>query len=153
MPTSRHLPDAPSVQPPTQAKEFRTVFAEARTPLTLTAAGASARVIRETDLDHVKAARQLSYTGRYKARSIEDRSRAFFGRYLYPSVLEQRLRYHPSTSGRLMGRAAYAASRIFIARDDGGKGRLNTSYFLGVLTSVSARPAANDEGPHTELRV
>jgi hypothetical protein len=35
-----------------------------------------------------------------------------------------------------MGRAAYAASRIFIARDDGGKGRLNTSYFLGVLTSV-----------------
>ena len=77
IPTSRSLPDAPSVRPPTQAEEFRTFFAEARSPLTLTAVGANARVIRETDLDHVKAARQLSYTGRYKARSIEDRSRTF----------------------------------------------------------------------------
>jgi len=141
MPTSGHLLDAPSVQPPTQAKEFRTVFAEARSPLTLTAVGGNARVIRETDLDHVKAARQLSYTGRIKPSSIEDRSSAFFGRYLYPSVLKQRLRYHPSTSGSLMGRAAYAVSHIFIVRDDGGKGRLNTSYFLGVLTSVAIHTA------------
>jgi hypothetical protein len=139
--TSGPLPDAPSVQPPTQADEFRTFFAEARSPLTLTAVGANARVIRETDLDHLKAARQLSYTGLYKARSIQDRSSAFFGRYLYPSVLKQRLRYHPSTSASLMGRAAYAASRIFIVRDDGGKGRLNTSYFLGVLTSVAIHTA------------
>ncbi len=141
IPTSRSLPDAPSVRPPTQAEEFRTFFAEARSPLTLTAVGANARVIRETDLDHVKAARQLSYTGRYKARSIEDRSSTFFGRYLYPSVLKQRLRYHPSTSNSLMGRATDAASRIFIVRDDAGKGRLNTSYFLGVLTSVAIHTA------------
>ncbi len=139
--TSGPLPDAPSVQPPTQADEFRTFFAEARSPLTLTAVGANARVIRETDLDHLKAARQLSYTGLYKASSIQDRSSAFFGRYLYPSVLKQRLRYHPSTSASLMGRAAYAASRIFIVRDDGGNGRLNTSYFLGVLTSVAIHTA------------
>jgi hypothetical protein len=40
-----------------------------------------------------------------------------------------------------MGRATYAASRIFITRDDSGKGRLNTSYFLGVLTSVASAAA------------
>jgi hypothetical protein len=40
-----------------------------------------------------------------------------------------------------MGRATYAASRIFIARDGSGKGRLNTSYFLGVLTSVASDTA------------
>ena len=40
-----------------------------------------------------------------------------------------------------MGRASDAASRIFITRDDSGKGRLNTSYFLGVLTSVAIHTA------------
>ena len=40
-----------------------------------------------------------------------------------------------------MGRATYAASRIFITRDDSGKGRLNTSYFLGALTSVAVQTA------------
>jgi hypothetical protein len=141
MPTSRPLPDAPSLQPPTQAEEFRTFFKEAHWPLTLSAVAANARVIRETELDHVKAATQLSFTGRYKARSTEKRSSTFFGRYLCPSVLKQSLRYHPSTSGSLMSRAAYAASSIFIIRDDAGKERLNTSYFLGVLTSVAIHTA------------
>lgn len=141
IPTSRPLPDAPSVQPPTQAEELRTFFEEAHSPLTLRAVGANARVIRETELDHVKAATQLSFTGRYKARSIEKRPSAFVGRYLCPSVLKQSLRYHLSTSGSLMGRVTYAASRIFIVRDDAGKGRLNTSYFLGVLTSVAIHTA------------
>jgi hypothetical protein len=40
-----------------------------------------------------------------------------------------------------MSRVTYAASRIFIARDDSGKGRLNTSYFLGALTSVAVSTA------------
>ena len=40
-----------------------------------------------------------------------------------------------------MGRATYAASRIFIVRDNSGKGRLNTSYFLGALTSVAVSTA------------
>jgi hypothetical protein len=63
MPTSRHLPDAPSVQPPTQAKEFCTFFEEAHSPLTLRVVSANARVVRETELDHVTAATQLSVTG------------------------------------------------------------------------------------------
>jgi hypothetical protein len=58
-----------------------------------------------------------------------------------PSSLKQSLRYHPSGDSRLMGRATYAASRIFIMRDDSGKGRLNTSYFLGALTSVAVSTA------------
>ena len=40
-----------------------------------------------------------------------------------------------------MGRASDAASRIFVSRDDSGRGRLNTSYFLGVLTSVAIHTA------------
>src|ERR1700722_15815191 len=36
---------------------------------------------------------------------------------------------------------SHAASRSFITRTDSGKKRLNTSYFLGVLTSVAIHTA------------
>jgi len=40
-----------------------------------------------------------------------------------------------------MGRTIYAASHIFVTRDDSGKKRLNTSYFFGVLSLVAAHSA------------
>jgi hypothetical protein len=72
---------------------------------------------------------------RAQARSSK-KVQHLFDKYLYPS------RYHSSTSGSFMGRASYAASRIFVTRDESGKRRVNTSYFLGVLTSVAADAAA-----------
>jgi hypothetical protein len=62
-------------------------------------------------------------------------------KYLYPSLLKRNLNYRPSSSSSLMGRAGYAASRIFISHDDSGRGRVNTSYFLGVLTSAVVHTA------------
>ena len=142
MRTWRSLPDAPSsVQPPTQAEKFHTFVNEARSPLTLGAVGVNAGVMRETELEHVTPGPQPSLTALYKAVFIQKESSAFFGKYLYPSLLKQDPRYYPSTSGSFMGRATYAASRIFITRDDSGKRRLNTSYFLGVLTSVAIHTA------------
>jgi hypothetical protein len=41
-----------------------------------------------------------------------------------------------------MGRATDAASRIFVTRDEFGKRRLNTSYFVGVLTAVAVHSAS-----------
>jgi hypothetical protein len=127
MGTWRSLPDAPSlIQPPRQAERFPTfvfpTFAkenETGSPLTLGAVGVSAGVIRETKLGHVTPGSQPRLTAPY----------------------QHNLRYHPSTSNSFMGRATYAASRIFITRDGSGKGRLNTSYFLGVLTSVASDTA------------
>jgi hypothetical protein len=57
-------------------------------------------------------------------------------------LLKQSLRYQPSASDSLMGRATDAASRIFVTRDESGKRRLNTSYFVGVLTSVAVHTAS-----------
>lgn len=127
MGTWRSLPDAPSlIQPPRRAERFPTfVFPafvkpnETGSPLTLGAVGVSAGVIRETKLGHVTPGSQPRLTALY----------------------QHNLRYHPSTSSSFMGRATYAASRIFITRDGSGKGRLNTSYFLGVLTSVASDTA------------
>jgi hypothetical protein len=120
MGTWRSLPDAPSViQPPRRAERFPTFVNETGSPLTLGAVGVSTGVIRGTILGHVTPGSQPRLTALY----------------------QQNLRYRPSTSSSFMGRATYAASRIFITRDGSGKGRLNTSYFLGVLTSVASDTA------------
>jgi hypothetical protein len=135
------LPDAPSVQPPTQAEKFRTFIDEARSPLTFGAVGVNAGIMRETELERITPGGQPSLTALYKGALIQKESSAFFGKYLYPSLLKQDPRYYPSSSGSFLGRATYAVSRILITRNDSGKKTLNTSYFLGVLTSVAIATA------------
>ena len=139
--TSRSLPDAPSAQPPTQAEKFRTFLDEARSPLTFGAAGATAGIMREAELGRLSFGRQASLTDLYKGMLIQKESGAFFSKYLYPALLKQDPRYHPSNSGSFLGRVTYAASRIAITRNDSGERTLNTSYFLGVLTSVAITTA------------
>jgi hypothetical protein len=65
----------------------------------------------------------------------------FIVKYLYPPLVKRRLLYHPSTSNTFTGRSIYAASHIFVTRDDSGKRRLNASYFLGVLSLVAVHSA------------
>ena len=142
MRTWRSLPDAPStVQPPTQAERFHTFVNEASSPLTLGAVGVSPGVMQQTELGHVTPGPQPNLTALYQVAFIQKKSGAFLSRYLYPPPLKQDSRYYASTSSSFMGRASYAASRIFITRDDSGKARLNTQYFLGVLTSVASATA------------
>jgi len=141
MRTWKSLPDAPSFQPPTQAEKFQAFVDEARSPLIIGAVGINAGAMRETEAEHFTPGPQASFTALYRVALIQKESSAFFGKYLYPSLLKQDPRYYASTSDSFMGRATYAASRIFITRDDSGKRRLNTSYFLGVLTSVAISTA------------
>ncbi len=136
MPTLRSLPDAPSVQRAPQVGKFQTFVNEARSPLTLGAVGVNAAIMRETDSEHVTPGARPGLTTLYKDALIQKESSAFFGRYLYPSLLKQDPRYYPSTSASFLGRATYAVSRILITRRDSGERTLNTSYFLGLLTSV-----------------
>lgn len=68
--------------------------------------------------------------------AVPQDSSDFFERHVYPSLLSRKLSYHPSTSNSFMGRAGYAASSIFVTRDDTGRVRLNTSYLVGVLSSA-----------------
>ena len=139
--TSKPLPDAPSAQPATQAEKFRTFLDEARSPLTFGAAGVDADIMRETEVGSLRSGRQASLTELYRGALIQKESSAFFGKYLYPALLKQDPRYHPASSQSSWGRAMYAASRTVITRNDSGKTTLNTSYFLGVLTSVAISTA------------
>ena len=143
--TSTSFPDAPSsVQPPTQAERFPTVVTVVRSPLTLDASGVTvinAGLIRDTGAGHVTPGLRPIFIPRYETAFTQEDSSTFIDKYLFPSLLNRNLRYHPSTSASFMGRASDAASRIFITRDDSGKGRLNTSYFIGVLSSVAIHTA------------
>jgi len=142
MPMWSSLPDAPSpVQPPRRAERFRTFVDETGAPLTLRTAGFGAGEIRGTELGPVTPGPQPSLVTHYQVAFVQKQSRAFLSKYLYPPSLKQDPRYYASTSGSFMGRASYAASRIFVTRDDDGKRRLNTSYFFGVLTSVASATA------------
>ena len=116
---------------------------EARSPLTLGTVGVNAGVItRKTEPGRVTQGTQPNLTTPViNCVFTQKESSGFFDKYLYPSLRKRVLRYHPSTSGSFMGRATYAASRIFITHDDSGKGKLNTSYFLGMLTSVTVQSA------------
>jgi hypothetical protein len=65
----------------------------------------------------------------------------FLSKLLEPSVAKQPSRYRASSRDSLWGRAADAASSIFVTRDESGQRRLNSSYFVGVLTAVAAHRA------------
>ena len=73
---------------------------------------------------------------------VPNKGDAFFSKYLNPLKLNEVPRYQPSSRDRVMDRATDAASRIFVTRDGSGKRKLNTSYFLRVLTSVAADNAS-----------
>jgi hypothetical protein len=141
MRTWRSPPDAQLVEPATQAEKFQAFPKEARLPLTLGAVGINAGAMSKTELRHVTSGPPPSFTAPYKVAFTQKEASTFFGKYLYPSLLKQKLRYRPSSGGSLAGRAIYSASRIFVTRDDSGKRRLNSSYFLGALTSVAVDTA------------
>lgn len=127
------LPDAPSaVRPPTRAEHA--FVNEATSPFSRGRGGLGVSLTREAELGHVTHGLEPSSSALYRVKLSEKASSAFWGKYLYTPIPRYEPRPSASTSGNFMGRAAYAASRILITRDDSGRMRPNTSYFLGALT-------------------
>ena len=135
------LPDAPSATLPTQLSRFKAFVVEVHSPSVRTTGRTYTTLMRGTDSGRISPGPQLTFGSSHRKVSVERGSNTFFDRYLYPSLLRPKVRYYPSPSSSFLTRASYAASRIFIARDDSGRGRLNSSYFLGTLTSVAIHTA------------
>jgi hypothetical protein len=78
-----------------------------------------------------------SWTASYWVASYkEDPTDANDFRRQLTELLRHQVSYRPSESGSLIRRATSAALETFFTRDPSGKSRLNTSYFVGVLTSA-----------------
>ena len=134
---SSSLPDAPSALAAARAETVATPTEKAITRLAVVP---NRGVTRESGLTSIVRRTQPTFVV-LRNQSVQKESGDFFGKYLYPSLLKRNLNYHPSNSSSLMGRAMYAASGVFVTRDESGKGRLNSSYFLGVLSAVAVHTA------------
>jgi hypothetical protein len=130
------LPDAPSMA---AAAKDRTVAEEAGSRLSSGPVGTATSSERPENLRALRSGFGTLDAENHKPALTE--SSDFFGKHLYPALVNRNSNYHPLTSGSLLGRATYAASRPFVARDPSGKNKLNTSYFLGVLGSAVAHTA------------
>ena len=133
------LPDAPSTS--AQAERLRTVSDEASSPVALATVDADGPRMSQSGRESGSLSTRTELKAVYKGQPAQKEPDDFFGKYLYPSLLKRNLSYRPSTSSSFIGRTAYAASRIFITRDDTGRGRVNTSYFLAVLSSALVHTA------------
>jgi len=138
---SNSLPDAPSAMASVGAESGKMVTGAAGSFSAIIRDLRDLNVTRESDVGNIARSAQARFALIQNAAVPQKPSSDFFDKYLYPTLLKQNLNYHPSTSESVMGRAAYAASRIFVTRDDSGRGQVNTSYFLGVLTSAALHMA------------
>src|SRR5579863_2776160 len=104
------LPDAPSMA----SARDRMVADEAGSRLSSGPVGAGAA---SEWPDSVRALRSGFGTLDLEKQKPTTGSSDFFGKHLYPALVNRNSSYHPSTSGSLLGRATYAASRPFVARN------------------------------------
>jgi hypothetical protein len=130
------LPDAPSALASARM-ESSVTFSDERSSSFATA---KPGVTRESELGSVGRPTQPAFVV-LNAKPGQENSNDLFDKYLRPTLLKRNLNYHPSSSDSLVGRAAYAASRIFVTHDETGKAKVNTSYFVGVLSSAALRMA------------
>jgi hypothetical protein len=138
---SRPLPDAPSARFLSPGDTFQRAADQVGLPLLASPPEMNASAVRETQPGAVLP-EAPSVTALYTKDPAQNKADAFLAKYLYPPPLKQNSHYQPSSSDNLMGRATDAASRMFVTRDESGKRKLNTPYFLRVLTSVAANNAS-----------
>ena len=102
------------------ARDFQ-AFVEERSPLIFDGAAINAGTIREST--------------EYLAPRVTLRFSALYG----APVVQREPNVSPDnhTSDSFLGRASYAAFRLFITRDESGKRTFNTSYLLGALASAA----------------
>jgi hypothetical protein len=136
--SSSSLPDAPSAVASARMDSGQMLTGAGGPPRAITT---DLNVTRESDAGKIFRPAQTTFSLAHNAQPGQKTSRDFFDKYLYPTLLKRNPGYHPSTSDSLIGRTMYAASRIFVTRDDSGRGRVNTPYFLGVLTSAAIHMA------------
>lgn len=146
--TAKSLPDAPSVQglnaaEKSEAEKLEGLAGQLHLPLLGVPAATTTSPANEIRTPAIlpEAPPVMTLT-RTVPEANQNKANAFLAKYFNPSAVRQGSRYQLSSSDNLIWRATDAASRIFILRDETGKRKLNTSYFLRVLTSVAADSAS-----------
>jgi hypothetical protein len=88
-----------------------------------------------------------AYGGRFGASLARGSSNAFFGTFLFASILHEDPRFFPQNRPTLWSSARYSAKRLIVTRRDSGKGGFNAS---GILGTLAAETLANVYLPQSE---
>ncbi len=145
------LPDAPSVRAAAApVPEFKVFAVQLRSPFRFDGARLDGARFDGTRLDGARfdgarlpdAMRPDAFRDPDKKASAQKPPDAFLLKYLDPASAKQKPSDHLSGSDSFMGRATHAAAGIFFTRDEAGRGRLNTSYFLRAVTLAAADTAS-----------
>ncbi len=136
------LPDAPSASvAPTRSWE--TPGGEAQLPpaaaATMTADGGAIAEIPQVAAGLLP--RRPALYQPVREQNEADSAPSFFKR-LTPALLRPNSRYMASDRDTVLGRATDAASRIFVTRDETGRRKFNSPYFLRLATAVAADSAS-----------
>jgi hypothetical protein len=144
---AERLPDAPSARPLTDREKFELFTDDARSPLTFVSAGLTAGY--NTANNRLYGNGWGGFSKNYATAVAEHETASFFGKYVFPTLLSQDPRYHPSEKEGFWKRSTYAASRVLITRNDSGAKTMNTSYLLGALvsTAIAASYSPIHRGP------
>lgn len=135
------LPDAPSYVPLTSQQKFEAFVRNTHT------VGFAAGVLIDSAISEASGAYprfgggMAGYGQRLGAAAAGEGSAAFFGGFVFPTLLHQDPRYFRSRQNDISDRLAYAASRVLIGRSDSGHNVINTSVILSQFVQAAVSNA------------
>jgi len=130
-------------------EKFKVFLRYTYSPYTFAGAGFNAGMAQATGGWRYYGGGMEGYGKRYGAALADTESGALFGAFLLPVLLHEDPRYIRSTSHKMVPRAAYALSRVFVTHDEHGKKTPNFSLTLGVFASSAIANAYYPRGDRT----
>lgn len=135
------LPDAPSYVPLTKQQKFDLFLRQSRSFDTVSGAMFDSLISQATGAYPTFGGGMGGYGKRLAASMAGAEGAAFFGTFLFPTLLHQDPRYFRSPDTSISNRLAYAASRVLIGRSDDGRSVVNTSLILSEFVQAAVSNA------------
>lgn len=131
------LPDAPSYVPLTKQQKFDLFLRQSHSFDTVSGAMFDSLIAQATGAYPTFGGGIGGYGRRLAASMAGAEGAAFFGTYLFPTLLHQDPRYFRSQDTGITNRLAYAASRVIIGRSDQGHSVINTSLIFSEFAQAA----------------
>jgi hypothetical protein len=131
------LPDAPSYVPLSSRQKFDRFLHSTYSTDTWEGAVFDSLYSQATGAYPEFGGGMAGYGKRYGAALAGAEAGAFFGKFLFPTLMHQDPRYFPSRQNDISDRLAYAASRVLITRSDDGRNVLNSSLIMSALAQAA----------------
>lgn len=142
------FPDiATSEGPMTTGEKFRLFVNQSISPPYVLAAGISAAYNQARNSPPAYGQGWNAYGNRYGESIARAASNAFFGNFVFASMLHQDPRFYPQNRPSFWGSVKYSAQRVFVTRTDSGRDTFNSS---GILGTAAAEGLANAYLPVSE---